>query len=153
MELDQLSAQINQAALNVHNELGPGLLERVYRSCMAIELKNMGIKVKADLSLPIQYHKQKIHEEGFKIDLLVENTVIVMLKSVETLQDMHRKQILTYLRLSEKPLGLLINFQEHVTVISFPGKLSLNPPSQPEHLMLTKNKRYKPLAPLSAMNP
>jgi GxxExxY protein len=153
MELNQLSSQIGQAALNVHNELGPGLLERVYRSCMAIELKNMGLEVKVDVSLPILYRKQKVHDEGFKIDLLVEDTVIVALKSVEILQDVHRKQILTYLRLAEKPLGLLINFQEHVNVISFPGKFPLQPQSQPDPLFRAKNKHYKPLTPLAALNP
>ena len=112
MELNQLSSQIIKAAIAVHKELGPGLLESVYQSCMVIELSNMGIKVQSEVSLPIFYREQIVHEEGFRLDLLVENTIIVELKSVEKVQDVHKKQLLTYLRLADKPLGLLINFNE-----------------------------------------
>ena len=114
MELNQLSSQIIKAAINVHKELGPGLLETVYQSCMGIELRNMGIKVQSEVSLPISYRGQRVHEEGFRIDLLVEDTIVVELKSVEKVQDVHKKQLLTYLRLAKKPLGLLINFNEVV---------------------------------------
>jgi len=112
MELNQLSSQIIKAAINVHKELGPGLLESVYKSCMVIELRDMGIKIQSEVPLSIFYRGQKVHEEGFRLDLLVEDTIIVELKSVEKVQDIHKKQLLTYLRLSEKPLGLLINFNE-----------------------------------------
>ena len=112
MELNQLSSQIIKAAIAVHKELGPGLLESVYQSCMVIELSNMGIKVQSEVSLPIFYREQIVHEEGFRLDLLVENTIIVELKSVEKIQDVHKKQLLTYLRLANKPLGLLMNFNE-----------------------------------------
>lgn len=112
MELNQLSSQIIKAAINVNKELGPGLLESVYKSCMVIELRDMGIKIQSEVPLPIFYRGQKVHEEGFRLDLLVEDTIIVELKSVEKVQDIHKKQLLTYLRLSEKPLGLLINFNE-----------------------------------------
>jgi GxxExxY protein len=110
MKLNQLSSQIIKAAINVHKELGPGLLESVYQSCIVIELRNMGIKVQSEVPLPIFYRKQKVHEEGFRLDLLVEDTIIVELKSVEKVQDLHKKQLFTYLRLAKKPLGLLINF-------------------------------------------
>lgn len=79
---------------------------------MIIELRNMGIKVQSEVPLPIFYREQKVHEEGLRLDLLVEDTIIVELKSVEKVQDLHKKQLLTYLRLANKPLGLLINFNE-----------------------------------------
>lgn len=112
IELNQLSSQIIKSAINVHKELGPGLLEAVYQSCMVIELRNMGVKVESEVLLPIFYRGQRVHEEGFRLDLLAEDTIIVELKSVEKVQDLHKKQLLTYLRLANKPLGLLINFNE-----------------------------------------
>jgi len=112
MELNQLSSHIIKAAINVHRELGPGLLESVYQSCMVIELNSMDIQVESEVSLPIIYRGQRVHEEGFRLDLLVEDRVIVELKSVDKVQDIHKKQLLTYLRLAKKPLGLLINFNE-----------------------------------------
>ena len=112
IELNQLSSQIIKAAINVHKELGPGLLESVYQSCMVIELRIVGIKVQSEVLLPIFYREQRVHEEGFRLDVLVENTIIVELKSVDKVQDVHKKQLLTYLRLANKPLGLLINFNE-----------------------------------------
>jgi len=112
MELNQLSSQIIKAAIIVHKKLGPGLLESVYQSCMVIELRNMGIRVESEVHLPIFYRGQKVHEEGLRLDLLVEDTIIVELKSVEEVRPVHKKQLLTYLRLAKKPLGLLINFNE-----------------------------------------
>ena len=112
MDLNQLSSHIIKAAINVHRELGPGLLESVYQSCMVIELNSMDIQVESEVSLPIIYRGQRVHEEGFRLDLLVEDRVIVELKSVDKVQDIHKKQLLTYLRLAKKPLGLLINFNE-----------------------------------------
>jgi GxxExxY protein len=112
MDLNQISSQVIKAAINVHKSLGPGLLESVCQSCMVIELKNMGTKVRSEVPVPIFYRGQRVHEEGFRIDLLVENTIIVELKSVEKVRAVHKKQLLTYLRLAKKPLGLLINFNE-----------------------------------------
>jgi GxxExxY protein len=112
MELNWLSSQIIKAAINVHKELGPGLLESVYQSCMIIELGNMGIKVQSQVPVAVFYRGKKIHDEGFRLDLLVDDTIVVELKSVEQVQDVHKKQLLTYLRLAKKPLGLLINFNE-----------------------------------------
>ncbi len=112
MELNQLSSQVIKAAINVHKSLGPGLLESVYQACMVIELKYMNMKVRSEVPLPIFYRGQKVNEEGFRLDLLVEDTIIVELKSVEKVQDVHKKQLLTYLRLAKKPLGLLINFNQ-----------------------------------------
>ena len=110
MELNQLSSQIIKAAINVHKQLGPGLLESVYQSCMVIKLTNMALGVQSEVPLPVFYRGQEVHKEGFRLDLLVEDTIIVELKSVERVQDIHKKQLLTYLRLASKPFGLLINF-------------------------------------------
>ena len=112
MDLNHLSSLIIKAAINVHKELGPGLLETVYQSCMLIELKNMGIKTQSEVPIEIFYNGQKINDAGFRIDLLVDDTIVVELKSVSQVQDIHKKQLLTYLRLAKKPLGLLINFNE-----------------------------------------
>jgi len=112
MDLNQLSSLIINAAIKVHKELGPGLLETVYHSCILIELKNMGIKAQSEVPVEIFYNGRKINDAGFRIDLLVNDTIIVELKSVSQVQDVHKKQLLTYLRLAKKPLGLLINFNE-----------------------------------------
>jgi GxxExxY protein len=114
MKLNQLSSLIIKAAINVHKELGPGLLESVYHSCMVIELNNLDIEVQSEVALPIYFRGKEIHKEGFRIDLLVEDTIIVELKSVENVKNVHKKQLLTYLRLAQKPLGLLLNFNECV---------------------------------------
>jgi len=114
MELNYISFQIIRAAINVHKELGPGILESVYQICMVIELNDMGMSIESEVALPIYYHGKQVHKEGFRLDLLVEKTVIVELKSVEKVLNVHKKQLLTYLRLAEKPLGLLINFNETV---------------------------------------
>ena len=112
MDLNTLSSQIIKAAINVHKELGPGLLESVYQVCLAIELSNQGLSVESEVSLPVFYLGKKVLEEGFRLDLLVEDQIIIELKSVEEVQPIHLKQLLTYLRLSNKPLGLLINFNQ-----------------------------------------
>ena len=111
-ELNELSSKIINAAINVHKELGPGLMEGVYNTCMQIELRNMGLEVQSEVPLPVIYREQRISEGGFRLDLLVEDQIIVESKSVESVQDIHKKQLLTYLRLANKPLGLLINFNE-----------------------------------------
>lgn len=112
MELNLLSSKIIKAAINVHKELGPGLLESVYQSCMAIELSNMDLECQSEVPIPIIYQGQKVSDEGFRMDILVENTIVVELKSVSKIQDVHKKQMLTDLKLAQKPLGLLLNFNE-----------------------------------------
>ena len=112
MNLNFISSQIIQAAITVHQTLGPGLLESVYQNCMVIELGNMDVNVESEVELPIFYRNQKITDLGFRLDLLVESAIIVELKSVEEIKPVHKKQLLTYLRLSKKDLGLLINFNE-----------------------------------------
>jgi GxxExxY protein len=110
MEPNELSSKIIGAAITVHRELGPGLLESVYHSCLLIELRSLALSVQSEIPVPIEYRGQTITKEGFVMDLLVENTIIVELKSLEELHPVHEKQLLTYLRLAKKPLGLLINF-------------------------------------------
>ena len=112
MDINHLSSDVIKAAINVHKELGPGLLESVYQACMDIELNDMGIKVRTELFLPIRFKGKEIKGQNLRIDLLVEDTIVVELKSVNQVNDVHKKQLLTYLKLSQKPLGLLINFNE-----------------------------------------
>ena len=108
-ELDKLASKIIKAAINVHNELGPGLLESVYTASMKIELDSMGLKVEKEVPLAITYKEQKISDDGFRLDLLVEDSIVVELKSVEHLHPVHKKQLFTYLRFANKQVGLLIN--------------------------------------------
>ena len=112
MKLIQISFNIISAAIKVHESLGPGLLESVYQKCMEIELKKRGLQVESEVDLPVIYEGERITDLGFRIDLLVESAVIVELKSVEEVKPVHKKQLLTYLRLAKKDLGLLINFNE-----------------------------------------
>ncbi len=107
--LNDLSYKIRGAIFTVFNELGPGLLESVYESALARELVDTGLIVSTQVPLPVIYKDIKL-EIGFRIDILVENQVVIEVKSVEMLHDVHKKQLLTYLRLSSKKLGILVNF-------------------------------------------
>ena len=109
--LNNLSSRVIKAAISVHNELGPGLLESVYNLAMTIELRLMNIKAESEVPLSVMYKGQKVSDEGFRLDLLIENTLIVEIKSIESIRPVHKKQLLTYLKLANKPPGLLINFQ------------------------------------------
>lgn len=108
---NEITAAIIKAAMKVHSELGPGLLESVYEACLAQELRSAGFHVECQVPVPVVYNNVKL-EVGFRIDLLVENTVIVEVKSVEALAPIHKAQVLTYLRISGKSVALLINFNE-----------------------------------------
>jgi GxxExxY protein len=112
MDLNRLSSRIIKAAITVHKELGPGLLESVYHACMIIELSSMGIKAQSEVMLPVVYRGQKVNGQEFRLDLLVDDAIIVELKSVAKVEPVHKKQLLTYLRLAGKELGLLINFNQ-----------------------------------------
>ena len=114
-ELNELSGIIVDAAMEVHRELGPGLLERIYEASLAKELRLRGISSVRQLPQPVIYKGEELEDEGYKIDLLVEDCIIVELKTVSELLPIHHSQLLTYLRLSEKKLGLLINF--HVPLL------------------------------------
>ena len=111
-KLNQLSEKVIGAAIRVHQELGPGLLESVYQSCLLIELQSMGLKVESEVPVEVRYRGLLINDQGFRLDLLVENCLVVELKSVEKVQPVHKKQLLTYLKLTGLKLGLLINFNE-----------------------------------------
>ena len=110
MELNELSSKIINAAIAVHSELGPGLLESVYQPCLEIELRQRGLHVQSQMPLSVTYRGHRISNDAFRLDLLVEDLIIVELKATEEIQPVHLKQLLTYLRLANKPLGLLINF-------------------------------------------
>lgn len=108
---NQMSKIILDAAFKVHTKTGPGLLETVYEVTLAHELRKQGVRVERQVPIPICYDELTF-DEGFRADLLVEDKVIVELKSVEKLAPVHSKQVLTQLRLSDRRLGLLINFGE-----------------------------------------
>jgi GxxExxY protein len=106
---NDISFEIRGAAFKVHTALGPGLLESVYETALSYELSQMGYEVKNQIGVPMVYSDIKM-DVGFRLDILVNDLVIVEIKSVEALTDIHHKQLLTYLKLSGKKLGLLINF-------------------------------------------
>lgn len=108
-ELNKISYEIIGCAYKVHSQLGPGLLESTYKVCLAYELEKMDYSVEVEKVLPVIYDDIKL-EAGYRIDLLVNKKVIVELKSVEALNNVHTAQILTYLKLADVKLGLLINF-------------------------------------------
>jgi len=114
MTENKISKIIFNCALKVHKALGPGLLESSYEECLYYELKKSGLKVQKQKSLPLIYEEVKL-DIGYRIDLIVENKVIIELKAVEALNDVHLAQLLTYLKLSDCKLGMLINF--NVTLI------------------------------------
>ncbi len=108
-----ISKEIVDAAYKIHTKLGPGLLESVYEILLAHELKHRGLAVQRQVYVPIEYEGIRF-DEGYRLDLLVEDKVIVEIKSVETISGVHKKQLLTYLRLADKNLGILINFNEEL---------------------------------------
>ena len=109
MELNDISGQIIAAALKVHTVIGPGLLESVYQNCVYHELKKRGLQSEIEVPLPVIYEDLRI-ESKFRLDLIVENRIIVEFKCVDVLLPIHKVQLLTYLRLANLPLGLLLNF-------------------------------------------
>jgi len=113
--LNHISFLIIQAAIEVHRILGPGLLESVYRACLIYELRERGLEVVAERVVPLCY-KGQVFDAAYRVDLLVEDEVMVEVKSISCLLDVHHAQILSYLRLAEKPIGLLINFNVPVLV-------------------------------------
>ncbi len=109
METNDLTKTIIGAAIEVHRTLGPGLLESTYEACLFYELDQMGLCVERQVELPVKYKKVSLNV-GYKIDLLVENQVIIELKSVKELLPVHTAQIITYLKISNTSKGLLMNF-------------------------------------------
>jgi len=106
---NDIARSIVDAAYRVHSQLGPGLLESVYETILAHEIEKAGLEVAKQVPVPVIYDSIRF-DEGFRIDLLVEDKVVVELKSVEQVLPVHKKQLLTYLRLADKRLGLLVNF-------------------------------------------
>lgn len=109
MTINEITEKIIGCAIEVHKRLGPGLLESCYETCLAYELRNSGLLVDSQVGLPLVYKDIKL-EVGYRLDLIVENRVIVEIKSVEALNEIHTAQVLTYLKLSESKIALLINF-------------------------------------------
>jgi len=109
LKYPEVTAKIIGAALKVHSAIGPGVLESVYQTCIAYELRSSGLKVFTQCALPVVYQGIRM-DSGYRIDLLVEDLVIVELKCVDTLLPIHKAQLLTYLRLANKPIGVLLNF-------------------------------------------
>ncbi len=108
-ELNRVARQVVDAAYAVHRELGPGLLESVYEACFVYELRKRGLKVEKQVLVPVLYDGLML-DTGLRLDLVVEGSLLVELKAVETLLPIHQAQVLTYLKLSGHRLGLLINF-------------------------------------------
>ena len=114
MEINRLSNLIIGCALNVHRQLGPGLLESAYKECLCYELKQANLQVKKEVPMPIIYKEVKL-DHGYRLDLLVENKIVVEIKTVEYINEVHKAQLLTYLKLGDFKLGLIINF--HVNLL------------------------------------
>jgi GxxExxY protein len=112
-DLEAISYAVIGLAIEVHRQLGPGLLESAYQECLYFEIKNAGLVVEKEIALPIIYKNLKL-EHGYRIDLLVENKLVIELKTVENFTPVHFAQILTYLKLGKYPLGLLINYNSKI---------------------------------------
>jgi len=106
---NDISGAVVDAAMKIHSALGPGLLESAYAVCLKHELIKRGLKVASEVPLPVVYDGVRL-EAGYRLDLVVEDTVVVELKAIEALAPIHQAQIISYLKLSGKPIGLLINF-------------------------------------------
>jgi GxxExxY protein len=109
MTENEIAKVVVNTAYQIHTRLGPGLLESAYQAVMVYELRNCGLKVESEVTMPIHYNGITL-EAGYRADIVVEKRVIIELKSVEKIADVHKKQLLTYLRLANMHLGLLINF-------------------------------------------
>ncbi len=114
MEFESITREIIGSAIEVHKQLGPGLLESAYEECLVYELQQKGYKIERQKPIPIIYKEIKL-DYGYRIDILVENKVLLELKSIEAIAPVHEAQILTYMKFSDTKIGLLINF--NVTVL------------------------------------
>ena len=109
MGINDITHQVIDSAMTVHTALGPGLLEKAYEVCLIHEIEKKGIKVESQVQLPLKYDGVEV-ELGYRVDLLIEDRIIVELKSVEAVSDIHKAQLLSYLKMGNKQVGLLINF-------------------------------------------
>jgi GxxExxY protein len=129
-KLDQITGRIIGAAIEVHKTLGPGLLESAYEACLAYELRQLGYKVEQQKPLPIIYKDVKL-DCGYRLDMVVEDLVIIEIKAIEQLAPIHDAQVISYLRLADKRVGLLINF--HVSLLKNGVKRIVNNFPDPAH--------------------
>ncbi len=141
MNLNHLSGVIIESAITVHRELGPGLLESVYQTCLSRELSARGIGHQTEVPVPVFYRGQKVAHEGFRLDFLVQDYVVLELKAVEKVQPVHSKQLLTYLKLTNKSLGLLINFNESMLKNGITRIVNNHKASLAEHAEFTEKNR------------
>lgn len=111
MELNKITELVIGAGIEVHSALGPGLLESAYQECLFFEIRDRGLTVRKEVKMPITYKQVKL-DHGYRMDLLVEEQLVVELKAVEELTDVHLAQMLTYLKLGDFKLGLIMNFHE-----------------------------------------
>ncbi len=125
-ELEAITYKVIGLAIEVHRQLGPGLLESAYKECLYYEIKNSGFNVEKEITLPIIYKDLKI-DHGYRMDLLVEKRLVLELKTVEGFSAVHFAQILTYLKLGNYPLGLLLNYNS--TILRNNIKRLINTPS------------------------
>ncbi len=147
MKENEITERIIGAAIEVHRHLGPGLLESAYAECLCYELARGGLSFKREVPMPIRY-KDILLEAAYRMDLLVEDTVVVEVKSVEAMIPIHSAQVLTYLKLSGKPVGLLINFDVPILkdglkriVNDYTGAPLSNPPRLSPRLRVSASKR------------
>ena len=111
MEINQITGTIIDSAMKIHSAFGPGLLESAYKACLIYELRKRGLRVDSEVALPLIYDGVKIENVGYRLDLLVEYKVVIELKAVEIIAPIVEAQLLHYLKLSGKKVGLLINFK------------------------------------------
>lgn len=140
-----LTGIVIEAAIRVHQQLGPGLLESAYRECLLYELREVGLRVEREKPLPIVYKKVRL-DHGYRIDLLVENKLVVEIKTVEELTAVHFAQVLTYLRLGSYPYGLLMNFNE--TLLKHGLRRLINSPRNSVHPLETPRNSFDGLVDL-----
>ena len=109
-ELDALSKEVLNAAFRVHTTFGPGLLESAYTACLVYELRKSGFEVKTEVPVPVVYEGVKLADVGFRMDILVNDELVIEVKSLENIAPVHLSQLISYLKLSNRRLGLLLNF-------------------------------------------
>jgi len=109
-DLNGLAKRTLDAAFQVHSALGPGLLESAYHACLLYELRQAGLEVRAEVAVPIFYRGVKMTDVGYRIDILVENELVIEVKALEAIAPIHLTQLVSYLKLADKRLGLLLNF-------------------------------------------
>jgi len=134
-EIDRITRKIIGAAIRVHKALGPGLLESAYEACLVYELRELGFRVEQQKPLPVIYRGVKL-DCGYRLDMVVEDSVIVDIKAVEELTPLHTAQVLSYLRLAGLPVGLLINF--HVQLLKRGIRRIVNEFPEPTHGLSSK---------------